>query len=96
MFSVDGETMLPEEELPQFGGYMDSKPVRIGNAATDHVQLDINGELMDAIFLLSQHGKPISYNQWVNIRHLDDFVCSVWDQPDMFIWDKKKTLSTLR
>ena len=51
MFSIDGETDLPERELNHFGGYLDSKPVRVGNAATDHVQLDIYGELMDAIYL---------------------------------------------
>lgn len=87
MFSIDGETMLPEEELEQFGGYLDSKPVRIGNAATGHVQLDIYGELMDAIYLFNKHGKPITYDQWVSIRHLTDFVCSVWNQPDMSIWE---------
>ena len=51
MFSIDGKPDLPETKLDQFGGYMDSRPVRIGNAATGHVQLDIYGELMDAIYL---------------------------------------------
>ena len=53
MFSIDGITDLPERELDHLGGYLDSKPVRIGNAATTHVQLDIYGELMDAIYLVS-------------------------------------------
>ena len=53
MFSIDGHTDLPEKELKHLGGYLDSTPVRIGNAATDHVQLDIYGELMDAIYLVS-------------------------------------------
>ena len=51
MFSIDGETDLPETELGHFGGYLNSKPVRIGNAATGHLQLDIYGELMDAVYL---------------------------------------------
>ena len=51
MFSIDGETHLPETKLSHFGGYLDSKPVRIGNAATGHLQLDIYGELMDAVYL---------------------------------------------
>lgn len=51
MFSIHGETDLPELELEHFGGYLDSEPVRIGNAATGHIQLDIYGELMDAVYL---------------------------------------------
>ena len=85
MFSIDGETKLPELELPHLGGYKDSRPVRIGNGATTHVQLDIYGELMDAVYLYQKHGKPISYEQWVIIRHLTDFVCTVWQEPDMSI-----------
>lgn len=87
MFGINGSTSLPELTLPHLSGYQDSAPVRIGNAATDHVQLDIYGELMDSIYLYNKHGKPISYAQWLDIRHLTDFVCTVWDQPDMSIWE---------
>lgn len=87
MFSIDGSTDLPELTLDHLSGYQDSMPVRIGNAATDHVQLDIYGELMDAIYLYNKHGKPVSYAQWLDIRYLTDFVCTVWDQPDMSIWE---------
>ncbi|EXJ95249.1 hypothetical protein A1O1_00369 [Capronia coronata CBS 617.96] len=87
MFSIDGDTSLPEVTLDHLSGYQDSVPVRIGNAATDHVQLDIYGELMDSIYLFNKHGKPISYAQWLDIRYLTDFVCRVWDQPDMSIWE---------
>ena len=87
MFSIDGSTDLPELTLDHLSGYQDSVPVRIGNAATDHIQLDIYGELMDAIYLYNKHGKPISYAQWLDIRYLTDFVCRVWNQPDMSIWE---------
>ncbi|KAK5223535.1 hypothetical protein LTR96_008664 [Exophiala xenobiotica] len=87
MFSIDGSTSLPEITLDHLSGYKDSVPVRIGNAATDHVQLDIYGELMDSIYLYNKHGKPISYAQWLDIRYLIDFVCDVWDEPDMSIWE---------
>lgn len=87
MFGIHGETDLPETELTHLGGYRNSKPVRIGNAATDHVQLDIYGELMDAIYLYNKHGKPVSYQQWLDVRHLTDFVCTVWQEPDMSIWE---------
>ncbi|ETI28616.1 hypothetical protein G647_01067 [Cladophialophora carrionii CBS 160.54] len=87
MFGIDGSTDLPELTLDHLSGYQDSVPVRIGNAATDHVQLDIYGELMDAIYLYNKHGKPICYAQWLDIRYLTDFVCRVWNQPDMSIWE---------
>jgi GH15 family glucan-1,4-alpha-glucosidase len=87
MFSIDGSTSLPEITLDHLSGYKGSVPVRIGNAATDHVQLDIYGELMDSIYLYNKHGKPISYAQWLDIRYLIDFVCDVWDEPDMSIWE---------
>ena len=87
MFSINGESDLPELVLEHLGGYKDTKPVRIGNAATGHVQLDIYGELMDAIYLYNKHGKPITYDQWVSIRHLTNFVSTVWSEPDMSIWE---------
>ncbi|OQV07330.1 hypothetical protein CLAIMM_11781 [Cladophialophora immunda] len=87
MFGIDGSTCLPELTLDHLGGYQDSVPVRIGNAATDHVQLDIYGELMDSIYLFNKHGKPISYAQWLDIRYLTDFICEIWTEPDMSIWE---------
>jgi GH15 family glucan-1,4-alpha-glucosidase len=87
MFSITGESELPESVLEHLGGYKYTKPVRIGNAATDHVQLDIYGELMDAIYLYNKHGKPITYDQWVSIRHLINYVSTVWSEPDMSIWE---------
>ena len=87
MFSINGENDLPELILEHLGGYKDTRPVRIGNAATGHIQLDIYGELMDAIYLYNKHGKPITYDQWVSIRHLINYVSTVWSQPDMSIWE---------
>jgi GH15 family glucan-1,4-alpha-glucosidase len=87
MFSITGENDLPELVLEHLGGYKDTKPVRIGNAATGHIQLDIYGELMDAIYLYNKHGKPITYDQWVSVRHLINYVSTVWSEPDMSIWE---------
>ena len=55
-----GDSDLPETVLDHLGGYKDTRPVRIGNAATGHTQLDIYGELMDSIYLYNKHGKPVS------------------------------------
>jgi GH15 family glucan-1,4-alpha-glucosidase len=42
---------------------------------------------MDAIYLYNKHGKPITYDQWVSIRHLINFVSTDWSEPDMSIWE---------
>lgn len=87
MFSIRGDTNLPEIELTHLDGYRGSKPVRIGNGAAFHKQLDIYGELMDAVYLYNKYGKPVSYDQWIAVRELTDHVCSIWRQQDMSIWE---------
>src|SRR5207247_2141161 len=62
MYGIDGRHRLPEETLPHLEGYLRSAPVRIGNAAATNLQLDIYGELMDAIYLYDKYGAPISYD----------------------------------
>ena len=54
---------------------MGSRPVRIGNAAHTHLQLDIYGELMDSVYLYDKYGSPIGYDAWMNIVRLIDWVC---------------------
>ncbi|CAJ0830949.1 733_t:CDS:2 [Entrophospora sp. SA101] len=87
MYSIDGEEKLTEIELNHLDGYRSSKPVRIGNGAYDHLQLDIYGEFMDAMYLYNKYGSPIGYDMWVTVRRLVNFVCSNWDQEDMSIWE---------
>lgn len=87
MFSIRGNTDLPEIELDHLEGYRSSQPVRIGNGAAFHKQLDIYGELMDAIYLYNKYGKPVSYDQWAAVRHMIDYVCGIWHEPDMSIWE---------
>jgi len=87
MFSIRGSTDLPELELNHLEGYRNSRPVRIGNGAAFHKQLDIYGELMDAIYLYNKYGKPVSYDQWVAVRHMIDYVCTIWREEDMSIWE---------
>ncbi|TKA63717.1 hypothetical protein B0A49_06953 [Cryomyces minteri] len=87
MFSIHGDTDLPEIELTHLDGHRGSKPVRIGNGAAFHRQLDIYGELMDAVYLYNKYGKPVSYDQWVSVRSLTDYVCGIWELDDMSIWE---------
>ncbi|KAI1188908.1 glycoside hydrolase family 15 protein [Nemania serpens] len=87
MFTIKGETDILEQELDHLEGYKGSKPVRIGNGAASHQQFDIYGELMDSIYLYNKYGKPISWDVWVSIRKLLNYVLTIRDQPDMSIWE---------
>jgi len=87
MYGIDGRHDVPEQELPHLDGYMGSRPIRIGNGAVRHLQLDIYGELLDAIYLFDKYGVPISYDLWFNVRRLIDWVCANWRRPDESIWE---------
>lgn len=87
MFTIRGETDIPEMELSHLDGYRGSKPVRIGNGAAFHTQLDIYGELMDGLYLANKFGKPTTYDQWLSIREITDYVCTIWHEKDMSIWE---------
>jgi GH15 family glucan-1,4-alpha-glucosidase len=87
MFTIRGETDIPERELTHLNGYRGSKPVRIGNGAAFHQQFDIYGELMDGIYLYNKYGKPVSWDLWCTVRHMLDYVLTIMDQPDMSIWE---------
>jgi GH15 family glucan-1,4-alpha-glucosidase len=61
--------------------------VRIGNGADSQLQLDIYGELMDSVFIYDQHDEPISYDFWMNLTTLVEWVCANWRKPDEGIWE---------
>ncbi|NKB81251.1 MAG: glycoside hydrolase family 15 protein [Nitrospirales bacterium] len=87
VYGIDGRRELKEMELPHLDGYCGSRPVRIGNAASEQLQLDMYGTLMDAVYLYDKHGASISYDLWVNLCRLLDYVCHNWEQPDEGIWE---------
>ncbi len=86
VYGIDGRHELPEETL-DLAGYKGSRPVRIGNAAVDQLQLDITGELMDSMYLVNKYGAPISYDLWVHLRQLTNWVCKHWEDKDLGIWE---------
>jgi GH15 family glucan-1,4-alpha-glucosidase len=93
MYTIHGGKDLEEVELPHLDGHKGSRPVRIGNGAANHIQLDIYGELMDCIYLGQKFGKPLSFDDWVLVRELVDFVVKQVQEPDLSIWevrDKKR------
>ena len=87
MYALDGRRVIDEETLPHLEGYMGSRPVRIGNAARTHLQLDIYGELMDSVYLYDKYGSPIGHDAWMNVARLIDWVCEHWREKDESIWE---------
>jgi GH15 family glucan-1,4-alpha-glucosidase len=86
VYGVDGEADLTEHELSHLEGYRGSRPVRIGNAAHEQLQLDVYGELMDAVYL-SNKVQPMSWELWRNLRRVLDWLADNWQQPDEGIWE---------
>ncbi|HTO02284.1 MAG TPA: glycoside hydrolase family 15 protein, partial [Opitutus sp.] len=87
MYGAAGERSLPEYELSHLAGYENSRPVRVGNAAAAQFQLDVYGEVMDAMHLARKVGlRPVA-EAWSLQRHLVDFVVHNWNEPDEGIWE---------
>ena len=87
MYRIDGRKAIDEEILPKLEGYMGSRPVRVGNAAHTHLQLDIYGELMDSLYLYDKYGSPIGHDAWMNVVRLIDWVGKHWGEKDESIWE---------
>ncbi len=87
VYGIDGRRDLPETILDGLDGYRSSRPVRVGNAAVEQLQLDIYGALLDAVYLYNKHGAMISYELWTHLRQLVDWVCEHWQDEDDGIWE---------
>ncbi|HEX4716691.1 MAG TPA: glycoside hydrolase family 15 protein, partial [Ktedonobacteraceae bacterium] len=86
MYTIDGKHDLTEITLDHLEGYRQSGPVRIGNGAYKQNQLDVYGELMDAIYIYNRYD-AISYDLWKNLTRLLTWLERNWDQPDEGIWE---------
>ncbi|MHC8395864.1 glycoside hydrolase family 15 protein [Pseudomonas sp. LB3P93] len=89
LYAIDGCQELPETELSHLSGHGGATPVRIGNQAYDQVQLDIFGELMDAVYLVNKYGDAISHEGWKHAVEVVDQVCETWQQKDVGIWEMR-------
>jgi GH15 family glucan-1,4-alpha-glucosidase len=87
MYALDGERRLDEEEIPWLAGYLGSRPVRVGNAAYKQRQLDVYGEVMDALYQCHTHGMPPEENAWNIRRAMLEFLETCWQEPDEGIWE---------
>ncbi|HEV2528561.1 MAG TPA: glycoside hydrolase family 15 protein [Thermomicrobiales bacterium] len=89
MYRVDGAEEFPEIELDHLEGYRGSRPVRVGNAAVHQLQLDIYGELMDAVYLSNKYDEPISWELWQHLSGMVDWVVDNWREKDSGLWESR-------
>jgi GH15 family glucan-1,4-alpha-glucosidase len=87
MYGVAGERMLQEWEVPWLPGYQGAKPVRVGNAAHAQLQIDVFGEVMDALHQARVGGLAQSTESWNLQRGLIKHLESIWEAPDHGIWE---------
>ena len=87
MYGIAGERRLDEYELPWLAGYEGSAPVRVGNAAAGQLQLDVYGEVLDAMYQARRLGLPPDDNGWALERALVEHLETIWQQPDEGIWE---------
>lgn len=87
MYGLGGERRLDEREIEWLPGYEGSQPVRVGNAASTQLQLDVYGELMDAAFQTVASGTASDPATWSLLRTLLRWLEDGWRQPDSGIWE---------
>ncbi len=87
IYGVRGERRLDEYEIPWLSGYEDSKPVRIGNAASNQFQLDVYGEILAAIWQADRAGLKLEEPDWALMVQLMKFLESNWQKPDEGMWE---------
>ena len=87
MYGLQKEADFEEQILENLSGYKNSSPVRIGNGAAKQKQLDIYGELLNAVYDTTRHGEEIPHKNWKIIERIVDYVCSVWEEKDSGIWE---------
>ena len=87
LYGVAGERRVTEFELDWLAGYAGSRPVRVGNAAHEQFQLDVYGELVDALYQSRRHGLAHDDDAWSLQEKVMEFLEGAWDSPDEGIWE---------
>ena len=87
MYGVDGERRLEEFEIEWLTGYENSRPVRVGNAASKQFQLDVYGEIMDSAYRAHLAGIETNETDWRMQAALLNFLETKWEEPDEGIWE---------
>ena len=89
MYGIGGERRLREWEVDWLPGYEGSQPVRIGNGAHDQLQLDVFGDVMNAMYVAHRGGVANSVDGWSLQRALLAHLTTIWSQPDRGIWESR-------
>jgi GH15 family glucan-1,4-alpha-glucosidase len=89
MYAIAGERRLTEFELPELPGYEGSRPVRIGNAASEQFQLDVYGEVLNVAHLGVQLRGRMEPRLWPRWRKAIEYVETIWREPDDGIWESR-------
>jgi GH15 family glucan-1,4-alpha-glucosidase len=89
MYGIRGERRLTEFELPQLPGYEGSRPVRVGNAASEQFQLDVYGEVVAVMFIGAERRGWIERRLWPRWRGVIEYVETIWRKPDDGIWEAR-------
>ncbi|HEX5506837.1 MAG TPA: glycoside hydrolase family 15 protein [Thermomicrobiales bacterium] len=87
LYDVFGEANLPETTLPHLAGYAGSRPVRVGNGAHGQLQLDVYGEVLDAVSRFARRGGRFDRDTVTLLEGLGQTVCRRWREPDEGIWE---------
>jgi GH15 family glucan-1,4-alpha-glucosidase len=87
IYTVTGSDLGPEAEIGSLAGYAESRPVRIGNAAAQQVQLDVFGPITDLVASLAESGAAVSPDHWRITRAMVQAVEARWQEPDHGIWE---------
>lgn len=89
IYTVGGSHLPSEAELGHLEGFAQSRPVRIGNAAANQVQLDVFGPIVNLVATLAEHGAPITPEHWRLVRAMVRAVEARWREPDHGIWEMR-------
>jgi GH15 family glucan-1,4-alpha-glucosidase len=89
LYDVYGNLPKKERVLSELSGHLGSRPVRIGNAAKDQIQLDVYGEVIDAVVQLVRQGGRLDRETQHMLRSFGEHVCRHWQEPDEGIWEPR-------
>ena len=89
VYGISGNSLLKESTLDHLDGYRRSQPVRIGNGAARHLQLDVFGEVIQSIYVLYRMGGGVSDDAWLLVKNFADIVCMNWHRKDRSVWEMR-------
>jgi GH15 family glucan-1,4-alpha-glucosidase len=87
IYTVTGSNLGAEAEISELPGYAASRPVRVGNAAAQQVQLDVFGPITDLVALMAAKGAPLTPEHWRLVQAMASAVEARWEEPDHGIWE---------